>query len=279
MNIAVDYHLSPIALLMLITFDIGNTNIVIGLFENNKLTHQWRLTTDSKKSVDDYAVDIIELFLTDKIDCLKISGCIVCSVVPLLTGRIVEAVKKFLSFDVAKKLLIVGDDKTRLNIEVKLKNKSEVGHDRLVNSIAGYAKFGGNLIVIDLGTATTFDVVGKNGEYLGGIIAPGINLSLKALHDMTAQLPKISVKPQKNVIGKSTVEAMNSGVYFGYIALVEGLIAKIEEELGQKTTRIITGGLAPIFKDALKNSISHHEANLTLEGLKIIYEQNLKKFN
>lgn len=262
---------------MLLTFDIGNTNIVIGLFDNDKLTHQWRLLTDSKKSVDDYAVDIIELFLTDKIDCLKIEGCVVCSVVPMLTGRIVEAIKKFLSEEAMAKLFVVGDEKTRLNIDIKLKNKNEVGHDRLINAIAGYAKFGGNLIIIDLGTATTFDVVGENGEYLGGIISPGINLSLKALHDMTAQLPKISIKAQKNVIGKSTAEAMNSGVYFGYISLLEGLIAKIEEELGEKTTRIITGGLAVIFKDALKNSIQHHEPNLTLEGLRIIYGRNQNK--
>lgn len=259
---------------MLLTFDIGNTNIVVGLFDDNKLTHKWRLPSTTKKSVDDYAVDLIELFLTDKIDCLQITGCIIASVVPVLTGIIHEAVKKFTSEDVLEKILIVGNDKTQLDINIKLKNKNEVGHDRLVNAIAGYAKFGGNLIIIDFGTATTFDVVGQNGEYLGGVIAPGINLSLKALHDMTAQLPKISVKPQKNVIGKTTIEAMNSGVYFGYIALVEGLIEKIEKELDQKTTHILTGGLAEIFKDALKNSVKHHEPDLTLEGLQIIYQKN-----
>jgi type III pantothenate kinase len=151
-----------------------------------------------------------------------------------------------------------------------------VGHDRLINSIAGFNKFGGNLIIVDFGTATTFDVVGQNGEYLGGIIAPGINLSLKALHDMTAQLPKISIKSQKNVIGKSTVEAMNSGVYHGYIAMVEGLIIKIENELQVKTTRIITGGLAEIFKEPLitSNAIQYHQPDLTLEGLKIVFERN-----
>ena len=259
---------------MLLAFDIGNTNITIGLFDGKNLTHQWRLVSDTRKSVDDYAVDIIELFLTDKIDCLKVSGCIIASVVPVLTGRINEAVKKFLSETIAKKIMVVGDDKTRVNIDIKVKNKNEVGHDRLINAIAGYKKFGGNLIIIDLGTATTFDVVDEDGKYLGGVIAPGINLSLKALHDMTAQLPRISVKPQKNVIGKSTVEAMNSGVYFGYISLLEGMITKIEDELGHKTTHIITGGLAEIFKDALKNIVWHHEPDLTLEGLRIVYEQN-----
>ena len=259
---------------MLLTFDIGNTNIVIGIFDGEKLTHKWRLPSSAKKSVDDYAVDIIELCLTDKVDCLKITGCIIASVVPTLTGRVCEAVKKFVPENIAEKILVVGDNKTRLDIDIKLKNKNEVGHDRLINAVAGYTKFGGNLIIIDFGTATTFDVVGKDGEYLGGVISPGINLSLKALHDMTAQLPKISVKQQKNVIGKTTIEAMNSGVYFGYISLIEGMIKKIEQELNHKTTRIITGGLAEIFKDALKNSVEHHEPDLTLEGLRIIYQKN-----
>lgn len=260
---------------MLITFDIGNTNIVIGLFENNQLTHKWRLVSSTKKSADDYAVDIIELFLTEKIDCMKINGCIIGSVVPMLTGLIHEAVKKFIPETISGKILVLGQDNVRLPLENKVKNKNEVGHDRLINSVAAFQKFGGNLIIIDFGTATTFDVVGANGEYLGGVIAPGINLSLKALHDMTAQLPKISVKPQKNVIGKTTIEAMNSGVYFGYISLIEGMIEKIEKELNHKTTRIITGGLAEIFKDALKSSIEHHEPDLTLEGLRLIYQKNI----
>jgi type III pantothenate kinase len=197
-------------------------------------------------------------------------------VVPILTSRIHEAIKKFISETVTKKILIIGDESTKLGIDIKIKNKNEVGHDRLINAIAGFNKFGGNLIIVDFGTATTFDVVGQNGEYLGGIIAPGINLSLKALHDMTAQLPKISIKSQKNVIGKSTVEAMNSGVYHGYIAMVEGLIIKIENELQVKTTRIITGGLAEIFKEPLitSNAIHYHQPDLTLEGLKIVFERN-----
>jgi type III pantothenate kinase len=259
---------------MLLAFDIGNTNIVVGIFDGKNLIKQWRLISSTKKTVDDYAVDIIELFLTDKIDLLKIEGCIICSVVPALTEKIDQAARKFLGEEISPKILVVGDSKTKLNIKIELENKKEVGADRLINSIAAYQKFGGNLIIVDLGTATTFDVVGKNGEYLGGAISPGINLSLKALHDMTAQLPKISIKQQNNVIGKNTIEAMNSGVYFGYISLLEGMILKIDQELGIKTTRIITGGLAEIFKEALQNSINHHEPNLTLEGLRIVYEQN-----
>ena len=253
---------------MLLTIDIGNTNIVFGLYNQGRLAHKWRMISDSKKSIDDYAVDIIELFLTHKIDCLEVSGCIIGSVVPKLSELICGAVKKFFT----GKVFLIGEN-AKLDIEIKLKNKNEVGADRLINSIAAYHEFGGNLIVIDFGTATTFDVVGENGEYLGGIIVPGINLSLKALHEMTAKLPKISLHKQENVIGKNTVEAMNSGVYFGYLSLVEGMISRIENELKTTTTKIITGGLAEIFKEELK--IEHHRPNLTLEGLKLVYEQQI----
>ncbi len=259
---------------MLFTIDIGNTNIVLGLFTDDRLSHKWRLLTDSKKSADDYAVDIIELFLTNKIDCLKIESAIIASVVPTLTGRIREAVEKFTNEAIADKILIVGEKNVQLGIDILVNDKNEVGHDRLINAIAGFKKFGGNLIIIDFGTATTFDVVGKNGEYLGGAISPGINLSLKALHDMTAQLPKITIKPQKNVIGKNTIEAMNSGVYFGYISLIEGMVTKIEKELGNETIRIITGGLAEIFYNPLRNFINHFEPDLTLDGLRIVLQKS-----
>ena len=256
---------------MLLTLDIGNTNIVLGVYSpKGLLLHKWRMISDVSKTPDDYAVDIIELFLTNKIDCLQLSGCIIASVVPRLSEILRTAVKKFFGGDV----LLVGEKNVKLDIEIQLKNKSEVGADRLINSIAAYHEFGGNLIVIDFGTATTFDVVGANGEYLGGVIAPGVNLSLKALHDMTAKLPKIAIQKQKNVIGKNTVEAMNSGVYFGYVSMVEGMIAKIEKELGVKTTQIFTGGLSELFKDELK--IEHHRPDLTLEGLQLVYKINIK---
>ncbi|MES2677789.1 MAG: type III pantothenate kinase [Pseudomonadota bacterium] len=248
---------------MLLAIDIGNTNIVLGLFVGEKLIHKFRLETNSQKSEEDYAIDIVELFLNSKIDCLKIASVVIASVVPNLTNIIEKAVKKFYNGDA----LVVGKN-LKLNIEIAIKNKQEVGFDRLINAIAGYKKFGGNLIIIDFGTATTFDVVGTNGEYLGGVIAPGVNLSIKALHDMTAQLPKIQVKAQKNVIGKSTVEAMNSGIYFGYISLAEGLIAKIKAEYGNEMQVIITGGLSTLFGAALTNK-DHIQPDLTLEGLRL----------
>ncbi len=248
---------------MLLAIDIGNTNIVFGLFLKEKLLHKFRLESNHQKSSDDYAIDIVELLLNNKIDCLKIYNVAIVSVVPSLTDIIERAIQKFYNGSV----LVVGKN-LRLDIEVAIKNKQEAGFDRLINSIAGYAKFGGSLIIIDFGTATTFDVVGDKGEYLGGVIAPGVNLSLKALHDMTAQLPKIQVKAQKNVIGKSTIEAMNSGVYFGYISLAEGLIAKIKTEYCQKMQVIVTGGLATLFGDHLTTP-DYIQPNLTLEGLRL----------
>jgi type III pantothenate kinase len=254
---------------MLLAIDIGNTNITLGLFSENKLLQKWRLTTDNAKSSDTYAVDIVELFLNSSIDCLKTTNVIIASVVPKLTGVIEEAVKKFYN----DKVLIVGDKSLKLGIENKLKNKSEVGADRLINGIAGYRKFGGDLIIVDFGTATTFDVIGGSGEYLGGVIAPGINLSIKALHDMTAQLPRIKVKKQDNVIGKSTIEAMNSGIYFGYISLTEGLIKRIKSEYKKPMKVITTGGLAHLFENVI-SEVNHIEPDLTLEGLKIVCEEN-----
>ncbi len=254
---------------MLLTIDIGNTNITLGLFSEDKLLQKWRLNSDQTKIADTYAIDIIELFLNNSIDCLKITGVIIASVVPKLTGIISEAVKKFYN----DKVLIIGEKSVKLNIDIKLNNKSEIGADRLVNGIAGYKKFGGGLIIIDFGTATTFDVIGEQGEYLGGIIAPGINLSIKALHDMTAQLPKIKVKKQENVIGKSTVEAMNSGIYFGYISLVEGLVKRIKNEYQKPMKVILTGGLSTLFENAI-SEIDYVDSDLILEGLRIIYLQN-----
>lgn len=259
---------------MILTFDIGNTSTGFALFDNDKLTHQWRIPSDISKSVDDLAVDLVEIFLTHKINCLKISGVIISSVVPTLTTKLLEAVKKFTSASISNKIFVIGDNKTSVDIEINLKNKSEVGHDRIVNAYMASRKYGNNLIIVDFGTATTFDIVGTNKEYLGGIIAPGVNLSIKTLHEATAQLPKITLKKQPQVIGKNTIEALNSGIYHGYSSLVEGLISKIEKELGKKTKRIFTGGLSEIFKDELSHIIDYHEPNLMLEGLHKIYKKN-----
>lgn len=259
---------------MILAIDIGNTNIVIGIFKDNKLLHQWRIKSEIDKSSDDYAIDMVELFLTNKINCLNISGVIISSVVPRITNIIADCVKKFCASAISNNLLIVGEKNVNVKVDIKTKNKLEVGHDRIVNSFIAHKKYQKDLIIIDLGTATTFDIVSKNCEFIGGIIAPGINLSIKALYDMTAQLPKITLKKQQNIIGTTTIEAMNSGMYHGYICLIEGLVKKIEKEYGHKTIKIMTGGLAEIFKNDLSNIIDHYEPNLTLEGLHKIYLQN-----
>jgi type III pantothenate kinase len=253
---------------MLLAIDIGNTNIVFGIFANDKLLHKFRIETNLSKPSEEYAIDIVELFLNNKIDCLKINNSVIASVVPRLTEVIEKAVKKFYT----GRVKIFGRD-IKPNIEICLKNKSEVGQDRIINTIASYKKFGGNLIVVDFGTATTFDIVGEKGQYLGGVIAPGINLSIKILHDMTAQLPKIQLKAQKNVIGKSTVEAINSGIYFGYIGLIEGLLKRIKDEYkenyNQEMKVITTGGLSTLFNKAI-TGLDFNEPDLTLEGLKLV---------
>lgn len=257
---------------MFLAFDIGNTNIVIGLFEMGKLIAKWRLPTLKSKSDDDYAIDLVELFLSQQIDIAKIEGAIIGSVVSKVTDLLENALNKITEGKISEKILVIGKN-VEIDIICNVKNKSEVGQDRLINSIGAYKKYGGNLVIVDFGTATTFDIVGQNGEYEGGIIAPGINLSLKALHEMTDKLPKIEVKEQNNIIGKNTIEAMNSGVYYGYISLIEGLLKKIENELGKKMINIFTGGLVEVFANSdLKKVINYHEPDLTLEGLKIIYE-------
>ena len=215
------------------------------------------------KKIDDYAVDILELFISKKIDCLKITNVAIVSVVPMLNKIILDSVKRFFSGEVK----IFGEN-LKSDIKIEIQNKKEVGHDRLVNAIAGYKKYGGNLLIIDLGTATTFDVVGVYGQYLGGVIAPGVNLSIKTLHEMTAKLPKIQLKSQENVIGRNTYEAINSGIYFGYISLLEGLILKIEKEYGSELKILFTGGFANLFSEAISNKNIIDE-NLTLEGLMI----------
>ena len=251
---------------MLLAIDIGNTNIVLGLFSDKKLLYKFRLDTIIEKSEESYAVDIVELFLNNKIDCLKISASVIASVVPNCTNVIKNAIKKFYDGNI----LIVGEN-LKLNIEIAVKNKQEVGFDRLINTIAGYEKFGGDLIIVDFGTATTFDIVGENGQYCGGVISPGVNLSIKALYEMTAQLPKIQVKPQKNVIGKTTFEAMNSGIYFGYISLIDGLVTRIKAEYKKDMKVIITGGLSSLFGNAIV--YDYICPDLTLEGLNIIHNE------
>ena len=258
---------------MILAVDIGNTNIVFGLYENNpnniNLIHKFRIISDNKKNPDDYAIDIVEALINKRIYALTLSGCAIASVVPSLTDIIQIAISKFF----AHKIYVIKQKDIKIKIDTNIKNKDEIGVDRLVNAYAGFREFGDNLIIVDFGTATTFDIVANSGIYMGGVIAPGINLSLRALHEMTAKLPKIYIHKQKNVVSKNTSEAMNSGVYYGYISLCEGIIKRIESELQIQTKTIVTGGLSEIFKNEL--NIESQKNDLTIDGIKIIYDQNI----
>lgn len=257
---------------MLLAIDVGNSNIVLALFKGDKLIHKYRINSESNKSSESYSLDLVELFFNSNINCLEISNIAISSVVPELTNTLRDALKKFCNAD----FIDLGCNIENINITIDLKAKEEVGIDRLINSKIAYQKFGGNLIIIDFGTATTFDIVGAKGQYLGGVIAPGVNLSIKALHEETAKLPNIRLKKQDNVIGKNTKEAMNSGIYFGYISLINGLVIKIKNEYKEDMKVILTGGLSSLFSKELAN-INHIEPDLTIYGIKFIFNNYFLK--
>lgn len=249
---------------MLLTIDIGNTNIVLGVFISDKLICQYRFSSDKRWQYLFFKIEIEKFLDIHNLKKQDISNIIIASVVPELNDKIYKACQK-----INEKTLLLNSQHLEKIININIKNKEEVGIDRLVNAIYANNKYGQNLIIIDFGTATTFDIIGDNLQYLGGVIAPGINLSLKALSDFAAKLPKISVKKQENVIGKSTIEAMNSGIYFGYISLINGINQKIIREYGQDMKIILTGGLSRIFANEI-DDLYQIEENLTLEGLNLI---------
>lgn len=254
---------------MLLAIDAGNTNTVFAVFEGDTLKGQWRMATDARRTADEYGVWLSQLMGIEQIAMKAIDAVILASVVPQANFSFRQLSKKY--FD--KDLLVVGDPTVHTGIEAKIDKPSEVGADRLVNAVAAWNRFHAPLIVVDFGTATTFDVVDEKGNYVGGVIAPGVNLSLEALHRAAAKLPNIAVQRPDKVIGTSTVPAMQSGIYFGYVGLIEGIAARIQEEYGKKMRVIATGGLAPLFARAT-TMIEHLEPDLTIHGLKEIYKLN-----
>ena len=254
---------------MLLVIDAGNTNTVFAVFHDEKLVGQWRMATDAKRTADEYAVWLFQIMAHEKLDSKNITAAIMSSVVPQANFALKTLAKKYFHTE----LLIVGENNVKLGIEVKMDKPREVGADRLVNAIAAWNKHKSPLIIIDFGTATTFDVVDENGDYLGGVIATGINLSLEALHRAAAKLPNISVERPTQVIGKDTVSAMQSGIYFGYTSLIEGIVARVKKEYGKDMIVIATGGLAPLFAKAT-TVINSLEPNLIIDGLKLIYDRN-----
>ncbi len=254
---------------MLLTIDCGNTNTVFAVFAGEESRGQWRASTNAERTADEYAIWLSQLMGLKGLKVGDIDDAIISTVVPQALFSLKTLCRRY--FDCEP--LVVGDSAVDLGIKVLTDRPNEVGADRLVNAVAAHARFSGPLIVVDFGTATTFDVVDGDGNYRGGVIAPGINLSLEALHMAAAQLPRIAVDRPARVIGKGTIGAMQSGVYWGYVGLIEGLVKRIKEEHGGAMTVVATGGLAPLFADGTE-VIEHVDPDLTIRGLRDIHRRN-----
>lgn len=246
---------------MLLAVDVGNTNTVFALYEDTTPRASWRLATVRQRTSDEYALALVQLIEMAGFDWRDIDEVVVSSVVPEADRQLRWMCRDRLERPVS----FIAED-IDVPLKIKLSNPKEIGADRLVNAYAAHCHYGGDLIVIDFGTATTFDVVDQAGTYHGGVIAPGINLSLEALNRAAAKLPRIGVEKPQAVIGDSTVSAMQSGVFWGYIALIEGLVARIQAEFGEPMRTLGTGGLAPLFADATA-AIARVDNDLTMTGL------------
>ena len=254
---------------MLLVIDAGNTNVVAAVHDGTHWRGTWRIATEPQRTSDEYAVWLLTLLREAGLKRTDITAGVIGTVVPAALYHLRRLVRDWFSVEP-----LIARATVNWGFEIKVDNPEEVGADRLLNALAGHRKYVGPLVVIDFGTATTFDVVDGSGAYLGGVIAPGINLSLEALHMAAAKLPRVAIGRPKSVIGKATVPAMRSGVYWGYVGLIEGLVKRIQKEFGSGMTVVATGGLAPLFAEAT-DVIQHLDPELTLRGLLEIYRLNL----
>jgi type III pantothenate kinase len=256
---------------MLLAIDTGNTNTVFAVFDRDgRMLGEWRSSTTPNRTADEHGVWLAQLFALENIDRRQITGGIIASVVPATLFSLRRMCRKYFNCNA----LVVGAADVNIGVRVCIDRPEEVGADRLVNAVGAFDEYGGPQIIVDFGTATTFDVIDTDGSYLGGAIAPGVNLSLEALHQASAQLPRVAIGRPDGVVGKNTVQAMRSGVFWGYVGMIEGLIARIRQEYGAPIGVISTGGLASLFSECTP-VLERADPYLTLKGLHRVYLRNV----
>ena len=254
---------------MLLAIDTGNTNTLFAIHDGKEWIVEWRIATNATRTADEYAVWFHQLLVMQGLSFEDVSECVISTVVPQSLFNMRNLSRRHLNVDP----IIIGEEGVKIGIGIRNVNPKEVGADRLVTALGAMKRYKGNLIIIDSGTATTFDVISEDGYFEGGIISPGINLSVKALHKAAAQLPRIEIRRPDNVVGHSTVSAMQSGIFWGYIGLIDGLVERIIEEENRSFTVIGTGGVASLFEGASR-TIKHYDSNLTIDGLLEIWRLN-----
>ena len=254
---------------MLFAIDIGNTNIVFGIYEDKNIIDYWRISSDPHKTADEYGLLFCDLLKYANVGMKNVDNVIIASVVPPLTSVFIRMVQRYL-----KTTPIIVDENTKTGLKICYDNPGDVGADRIVNAVAAYAAYGGPVIIVDFGTATTFCAVSKEAEYLGGVIVPGILISLEALLQKAAKLPKVTLEPPKTVIGRSTVASIQSGIIYGYAGMVDELVERIKKEMGGEPYIIATGGLAEMIVQT--RNIKEINPMLTLDGLRLVFEMNNK---